>query len=367
MPKKKTTTKPKAKKIYFPCQYCGKGLLSQQGKSTHEKNCSLNPDRQQQSQQSIQQPQPPTITPQMQEKIKNQLDADKKAEKDFILQGLEDKKQQLVNEKRDFTPEEKIQFQQVLNYIQDQSADKQEIASYDTAEKKLKGKGKVIQAAEALDDIRPNKSLTIQEALALNIVEDTIQSRQMNRIYMQERIQKLNQEPRESSGSKFQEKILLQLIDNMGKSAGENDIEKFEKNYSAIKKMIDVVGEKSPATEGFQQLAGIAKSYAPIFEAFLSKKQGQQNPQPPQEIITENISPNASQSIIETDLIEEQGKPDYPAPVPERLTDQEILQLSKNMDLSDYGIDSSSDNNQVINQSLGLGSFARSSTSPSMT
>jgi len=350
----KTNKKPKAKKIYFPCVYCGKGLLSSQGNATHEKNCRLNPNNQAQRIESSEQLK--KITPAMQEKIKFQLDADKKAEQDFILKGLEQKEQQLKNENRNFTDLEKVQFKEVYNYMQNQSARQQRIDSNLTDANEIGSKSKIVQAQQQLASLNPGEKMGLQDSLGAAVImnamqqqADAQQARQLNNIFIQEKIKSLN-EPKESS-SKFQEKLLLQLIPNMNKAQSENDIEKFEKNYSAMKKMVDLISEKSPTSEGFQQIAEIAKSYAPIFQALLDKKQQQLFPTPqtrgppgPEE---DNIS--SQENLIEE---EQASLPNVPAPQ----TDQEY---ARTHDLSDYGVDSTLDPNSVINQSLGLHQFSR--------
>ena len=221
MPKKKTTTKPKAKKIYFPCQYCGKGLLSSQGKATHEKNCPLNPINQQPKNESLEITK--KITPQMQDKMQNQLDTDKKAEKDFILKGLEQKKQQAINENRDLTPQEKVQFQEVYNYIQDQSADQKEINSNLTTVKKFDSKAKMVKAAEHLEGLNSGQKMDLQSALAFDIITSAQDNRRMNQMYMQEKLNKIS-EPKETSSSKFQEKLLFQYSKQNRKMIWKNSL-----------------------------------------------------------------------------------------------------------------------------------------------
>ena len=329
MPKKKSKSKGFEKEPK-QCPHCLK-WFDTRGLQKHMASCAANPDRQQQSQQSIQQPQPPTISPQLQEKIKNKLDAEKEKERDFILRGLEQKKQQAINENRDLTPQEKVQFQEVYNYIQDQSADQKEIDSNLTTVKKFDSKAKMVKAAEHLEGLNTGQKMDLQSALAFDIITSAQDNRRMNQMYIQEKLNKIS-EPKETSSSKFQEKLLFQLLE----AKQENDLEKFTKTFEMIKSMQSVIGEKEGGSS--EVINQIAKSIIPPIVDFgkkvFEKKQGQpnpqqlQNPQQPQEIITENISPNANQ-INNPNLIEQEQAhvpTQSPAPQPEQFpSDQELL------------------------------------------
>lgn len=331
MPKKKSTKKkPVPKKVFFPCQYCGKGLKSIQGKTIHEKSCPLNPINQQQPQQvatdieAVQQAE--KITPQMQEKIENILDTDKKQEATFLLKGLNDQQQQILKENRPLTDLEKNQFKEVLEYLQHQK----EISSYDKAEKTIKGQTKVYQASEILDSIKPAQNLTVQQAVALDIIQDTRERKQLHQLYMQQKIENLNNPKKSSDSVDFQKQVFdLQndRIKSLEKNRSEGNIKGMVEDYEAIKKLGETFSDKEKSSPGNELVNEIAKSVIPGIvdmgkEALKKKQQQQQNFPTPQ---TPNISPeqnpeiasgenNQSENVSQSESLIEKGPGQQPSP-----------------------------------------------------
>lgn len=261
----------KQKKVYFSCQYCNRGLRSKQGLAEHEKACLLNPANQQPKFESSEMAE--KITPEMEDKIKEKINSNNLLTQKFILDGLESKQEQIREENRKFTPDERNKFDEVLDFVKKQKESKEEIEQDKLTAEKIKGKSKIMNAVSELENLKSGEKMGLQEALAYSIIQDTLQSKQLNQIYMQERLKQLNQPAESSKSDKFQEQVLGILLKNLVEAKNEDDISKFEKNYTAIKGMIDLVGEKSPATEGFQVMGEVAKAYAPIVKEIFDKKQ----------------------------------------------------------------------------------------------
>lgn len=356
----KTETKKKVKKVFFSCRYCNKGLASPQGKSTHEKNCSLNPTNQE----------PKIESAEIAKKL-SPATIEKMEAATSPLKAVENRIKQAAEHGEPISPGEQESMAEILKFVKKQTEDQQEIDSNLKTAEKIQSEAKIFQATEILDTAKSGSKLDIKDALAISIIQnsqqaqqDAQQNRQLNNLFIQEKIKKLN-DPKETSGGKFQEKILTIFLNKMLEAEGENDISKFEKNYAAMKKMIDLVGEKSPASEGFIQLGEIAKAYAPLLQEAFSKKQQQRQPQ--QEMPPEAPQGNPDDKIKE--LVSGDHNYSQP-PVPKQIeiegseiSDEEYSK-KYGSELEEYGYDNSSSPFTGMYDNINKGYVAPTTTSP---
>lgn len=267
MPEKKEAKK-KVKVVYFNCKYCNKGLKTAGARTNHEKNCPLTNQEPKIETQEVAK----KITPELQEKME---------EATSPLAVVENRIRQAEEGGVPISQEDQQVIKEVLKFVQAQKKDQEEIDSNLQQAEKIKSKSKIVQATQDFENLKPGDKIGLQEAMAFSTIlnaqtqqQSAQQTQQMNQLYIQERMRKMDQ-PKETS-NKFQEQLLLTLIKDMNQAKAENDIEKFSKSYEAVKKMTELIGEKDTGTAAI--LGKVAEQIIPplmdLGKEAMKQKQG---------------------------------------------------------------------------------------------
>lgn len=341
MPKKKTTEKAE-KKEFEICPNCkqpfGKGAALRE----HKKSCN--------KKYGIEAPLKSSeiakrITPELQEKMEHATSP---------LAVVENRIRQAQEGGVPISQEDQQVIKEVLKLVQAQKMDQQEIDSNLQQAEKIRSKSKIVQAAQDFESLKPGDKVGLQEAMAFSTImnaqsqqQAAQQTQQLNQLYIQERMRKMDQ-PKETS-NKFQEQLLLTLIKDMNQAKAENDIEKFSKSYEAIKKMTELIGEKDTGTAGV--LGELAKQIVPplmdLGKEVMKKKQNQPDflaPNPP--VPSSNPGPAPKTEGFEPsphNNLDLAGEPPVVVAPPQEnpeLTDEEYLK-KYGSELEEYGYDNS--------------------------
>jgi len=364
MPKEKITKKkPIPNKVFFPCQYCNKGLKSIQGKVIHEKNCPLNTTNKKEPEKEINEI-AKIIPKETIKKMENNLDP----LGNQALESLEKKKQEISSGKKPLSPEEKQKMQVVLDFVQDQKDKQLMIEEKRTQIDSIKQDSNLLRAQKELKDLQGSGGEIFDEKFQqfifkLKAMEIALGNKSNNQSDNSMTSQ-LMQENRDIRKQNF-DLILTQ----MKEAKSENDLEKFTKTFEMLKGMQSVIGEKSGGTEIITE---IAKQLIPpvvnLGKQVMDKRQQDQlnfptpqNPAVSPGTVSPETTPEISPGENSPNINMPEGElgSDTIPPQPAELTDQQIEKLSQNMDLSDFGIDSSFDKTSIIDQSLGMGIFSK--------
>jgi len=307
----KKEAKKKVKVVYFNCQYCNKGLKTPGAKTNHEKSCPLNPVNQEPKIKSSEIAK--TIPPELQEKLQEQLSPKLPT----------------------FTEEEKQKLEKISTFIKSRSEDQQETDSNLQAAEKIKSrrgivteKGKFMNAVADIQGMKPDQEITLPGALAFSVIEDTLQSRRMNQLILQERYAKLNQPKEKSSDSKIQDQITASVLKKIIETSPEDDMESFTKKVEFARKIGELVGDKEKgAGEYIADTVGkLGEQIAPALLDMAKQKQQQaMPPQIPQQNPTQqNPNIESNNPGVEPKVLENEGGATLPAPSPAPNLNEEI-------------------------------------------